>query len=117
MEEIFSEIFARFDLPNCSSVAGTESGILTRFQHSQQRRLDEAERRIGSLLGPFRFSQGSQFGELRMMLDMMRLEIYCCLDVTEVGIVAWSRRTDVASGKEVTVPRPKDEKFYGLISD
>ena len=47
----------------------------------------------------------------------MSLEIQGRLDVTEVGIVAWSRRTDVASGKEVTVPRPKDEKFYGLISD
>ena len=37
-----------------------------------------------------------------MMLYVMCLEIYCCLSVTEIGIVAWSHRTDVAPGKEVT---------------
>ena len=43
---------------------------------------------------------GWQFGEFRMTLYVMRLEIYCRLGVTEIGIVAWSGRTDVASGKK-----------------
>jgi hypothetical protein len=54
----------------------------------------------GSVVGPFRFSQGSQFGKLQMMLYVMCLEIYCGLSVAEIGIVACASRTDVASGKE-----------------
>ena len=54
--------------------------------------------------------------EIRMMLYVMRLEIYCRLSVPEIGIVACSRRTDVASGKEVTVSHPNDERFHWLKS-
>jgi hypothetical protein len=70
-----------------------------------------------SLLEALRFSQGPQFGELRMMVYVMSLEIYFCLHVAEISIVAWSRRTDVASGKKVTVPQAKDERFHWLTSD
>ena len=48
---------------------------------------------------------------------MICLEIDCCLGVTEIGIVACSRRTDVTAGKEVTVSQPKDERFYWLTGD
>ena len=47
------------------------------------------------------------------MLSVMCLEIYCCLSVAEIGIVAWSCRTDVASGKEVFVSESEDEKSTG----
>jgi hypothetical protein len=100
-----------------------ELGTWSQNRHPQpfsafpQGRLNEQSGVLVRCWDHFDFSLGSHFGELRMMLYMMRLEVYRCLNVTEVGIVAWSRRTDVASGKEVTVPRPKDEKFHGLIRD
>ncbi len=116
MEAKFPKIFARFDSLKWRSIPAAKTGILNRFQHSN-RGAWMSRAADGSLLERFRFSQGSQFGELRMMLYVMRLEIYCCLSVAEIGIVAWSCRTDVASRKEVTVSQPKDERFYWLTGD
>jgi hypothetical protein len=107
--------FTRFDLPNRRSAPQPKPASHP-FLAFQPRRLDE-QAADWFAAGAFRFSQGSQFGELRTMLYIIRLEIYCCLNVTEIGIVAWPRRTDVASGKKVTVPQPKDERFYWLTSD
>src|SRR5262245_19029975 len=100
MEEIFLKSLHPFDLPKVEI---------------QPRRLDE-QSGLWLAAEPLRFSQGPQFGELRMMLRAICLEIYCCLSVAEIGIVAWSRRTDVPSGKEVTVSHPNDERFYWLES-
>jgi len=104
MEAKISKTFARFDPPNWRSVAVARTGILTRLHHSNRDAWMRSAA-YGSLVEALRFSQGSQFGERLMMLYATSLEIYCCLGVTEIGIVAWSRHTDVTSGKEVTVPQ------------
>jgi hypothetical protein len=111
MEAKFPKIFARFDSLKWRSIPAAKTGILNRFQHSN-RGAWMSRAADGSLLERFRFSQGSLFGELRMML-VTCLEIDCCLSVAEISIVACSRRTDVASRKEMTVSTPMARCFTG----
>ena len=107
--------FTRFDLPNRRSAPQPKPASHP-FLAFQPRRLDEQSGRLVRCRGPCDFL-GIAVGEFWMMLYVIRLEIYCCLNVTEIGIVAWPRCTDVASGKKVTVPEPEDERFYRLTSD
>jgi hypothetical protein len=115
MEEIFPKT-----LPGLICQIGDRHRSQNRRPHPflafQPRRLDKQSGRLVRCRGPLDFL-GIAVGEFWMMLYVIRLEIYCCLNVTEIGIVAWPRRTDVVSGKEVTVPHQKDERFYWLTSD
>src|SRR5437870_4015390 len=110
MEEIFLKSLRAFDLPNWSSVPVAKSSRASPFQ---PRRLD-SQSGLRSAWTISVFSAIGGFGELRMMLYAVCLEIYCCLSVAEIGIVACSSRTDVASRKEMTVSHPNDERFYWL---
>src|SRR5262245_49761475 len=110
MEAKLPKIFARFDSLN--RPIGTRSNKRPHCRSAFQPRHSDAQSDLGFAAANTSILAEIEFCDLRLMLSVMYLEIYCCLSVAEIGIVAWSCRTDVASGKEVSVSESEDEKSY-----